>query len=92
MQENLFNTNLDRMLKDANGKIDPDWQKQVTELLQLPEQVRYWRSVIWDLMGDLIYQRVQSFTELATALHSFSSTRSFGARAPRRVGKNYLRR
>jgi hypothetical protein len=29
------------------------------------------------LMGDSIYQRVQSFTELATALHSFSSTRSF---------------
>ncbi len=76
MQENLFNTDLERMLKDAYGKIDADWQKQVTQLLQLPEQVRYWRSVIWDLMGDSIYQRVQSFTELATALHSVSSTRS----------------
>jgi hypothetical protein len=84
MQENLFNTNLDRMLKDAHGKIDSDWQKQVTELLQLPEQVRYWRSVIWDLMGDSIYQRVQSFTELATALNSVSTTRS--GQAPRSPG------
>jgi aspartate/methionine/tyrosine aminotransferase len=83
MQENLFNTDLDTMLEHAHpqsyGKIDPDWQKQVTELLELPEQVRYWRSVIWDLMGDSIYQRVQSFTELATALHSVSSTRTPGA-------------
>ena len=79
MQENLFNTDLDKMLAHAQGKIDPDWQKQVTQQLQLPEQVRYWRSVIWDLMGDSIYQRVQSFTELATALSSVSTTRSPGA-------------
>ncbi|MCG2786130.1 MAG: pyridoxal phosphate-dependent aminotransferase [Anaerolineae bacterium] len=79
MQENLFNTDLDKMLEHASGKIDPDWQKQVTQQLQLPEQVRYWRSVIWDLMGDSIYQRVQSFTELATALNSVSPTRSPGA-------------
>ena len=79
MQENLFNTDLDQMLEHANGKIDPGWQKQVTQQLQLPEQVRYWRSVIWDLMGDSIYQRVQSFTELATALNSVSPTRSPGA-------------
>ncbi len=44
--------------------------------MQLPEQVRYWRSVIWDLMGDSLYQRVQSFTELATALHSVIGARS----------------
>ena len=77
MQPNLFNTDPDLMLEDANGKIDSDWLKRTTLLLQLPEQIRYWRSIIWDLMGDSIYQRVQSFTELATALHSFSSTRSF---------------
>jgi aspartate/methionine/tyrosine aminotransferase len=80
MQPNLFNTDFDRMLENANshgyGKIDPAWQKQVGHLLRLPEQVRYWRSVIWDLMGDSIYQRVQSFTELASALHAFSSNRS----------------
>jgi hypothetical protein len=84
MQENLFNTDLDQMLKNAHGKIDPDWQKQVTELLHLPELVRYWRSVIWDLMGDSLYQRVQSFTELAVALHSVVGTRS--AQSPHSTG------
>jgi hypothetical protein len=76
LQENLFNTDPDKMLAKAHGKIDPAWQRQVSDLLTLPEQVRYWRSVIWDLMGDSIYQRVQSFTELATALHSVSATRA----------------
>ncbi len=84
MQENLFNTDLGQLLKDVHGKLDADWQQQVTELLQMPEQVRYWRSVIWDLMGDSIYQRVQSFTELATALNSVSTTRA--GQAARSVG------
>ncbi|MBK9925209.1 MAG: pyridoxal phosphate-dependent aminotransferase [Anaerolineales bacterium] len=77
MQRNLFNTDIDLLLEKPNGKLDDAWLKQTTQLLQLPKQIRYWRSIIWDLMGDSIYQRVQSFTELATALHSFSSTRSF---------------
>ncbi len=88
MQENLFNTDFDQMLAHSNGKIDPDWQRQVTDLLELPEQVRYWRGVIWDLMGDLIYQRVQSFTELAAALHSVSATRP--AQAARAAGGQKL--
>ncbi len=46
-------------------------------MLQLPGEIHYWRSIIWDMMGDSVYQRVQSFTELAAALYSFSSTRSF---------------
>ncbi len=79
MQRNLFNTDIDKMLEGARGKMDADWQKEVSALLKQPEQIHYWRSIIWELMGDSIYQRVQSFTELATALHSFSATRSFGA-------------
>jgi hypothetical protein len=31
------------------------------------------------VLGDSIFQRVQSFAELATALHAFSSTRAFSA-------------
>jgi hypothetical protein len=79
MQRDLFNTDINVLLEKPNGKLDGDWMKQTNQLLQLPEQIRYWRSVIWDLMGDSIYQRVQSFTELATDLYAFSSTRSFGA-------------
>jgi len=51
---------------------------QISRLLQLPEQIRYWRSIIWEVLEDSINQRVQSFTELATALYSFSASRSFG--------------
>lgn len=81
LQENLFNTDPGKMLANAHGKIDPDWQKEVNQLLSIPEQVRYWRSVIWDLMGDSIYQRVQSFTELAMALNSMASARPAQSRS-----------
>ena len=77
LQENLFNTDVDRFLQPISGKLHDQWQDEVTRLLQVPRQIRHWRSTIWDVLGDSIYQWVQSFTELATALHSFSTTRSF---------------
>lgn len=86
LQPNLFNTSLEQLLARANGqgygKVDPAWQKQTAQLLELPEKVRYWRAVIWDLMGDSIYQRVQSFTELALALNSAAARAGGAPRAP----------
>jgi aspartate/methionine/tyrosine aminotransferase len=79
LQKNLFNTEPDVLLEGISGRIADDWRAEVTELLQMPQQIRHWRSIIWDVMGESIYQRVQSFTELATALYTFSSTRSFGS-------------
>ena len=79
LQKNLFNTDIDLLLEHVTGRIDDEWRAEVTRLLQLPQQIQYWRSIIWDVMGESIYQRVQSFAELATALYSFSATRSFGA-------------
>ena len=79
LQRDLFNSDIDRLLEDVSGRVAADWQAQVGQLLQVPEQIHYWRSIIWDMMGESIYQRVQSFTELAAALHAFSSTRSFEA-------------
>jgi hypothetical protein len=78
LQKNLFNTDTDVLLEHVAGRIADGWRAEVTQILQLPQQVHYWRSIIWDVMGESVYQRVQSFTELATALYSFSSTRSFG--------------
>ncbi len=63
------------------GRIADGWRAEVTQFLQLPQQIAHWRSIIWDVMGESIYQRVQSFAELATALYSFSSTRSLGVAA-----------
>jgi len=79
LQKNLFNTDIDLLLENVTGRVPDDWQAEVDQYLQLPQQIRYWRSIIWEMMGESIYQRVQSFAELAAALHSFSSTRSFGA-------------
>jgi aspartate/methionine/tyrosine aminotransferase len=79
LQRDLFNTDPERMLAYANGAQDAGWRLSVSQLLELPEKIRYWRSIIWEVMGDSIYQRVQSFTELASALYHFSATRSFGA-------------
>lgn len=93
LQADLFNTDFERMFAKSNGKIpdaqrsgkiDPAWQAEVCRLLELPEQVRYWRAAIWDLIGDSIEQRVQSFTELASALHAFSAARA-GAPALRSI-------
>jgi hypothetical protein len=81
LQADLFNTDFERMLaksNSTNGKVDSAWQAEVRRLLDMPEQVRYWRATIWDLMGDSIEQRVQSFTELAVALHAFSAARPGG--------------
>jgi aspartate/methionine/tyrosine aminotransferase len=79
LQQNLFNTDIDLMLANVTGRISDEWRAEVTHLLQMPQQIHAWRSIIWEVLGESIYQRVQSFAELATALHSFSASRSPGA-------------
>jgi hypothetical protein len=76
LQADLSNTSIDQLLDHVSGRIDDQWRSTTTRLLQQPRQIQHWRSIIWDVMGDSIYQRVQSFTELATALYAFSANRS----------------
>jgi hypothetical protein len=78
LQENLFNMDIDVLLEHVTGRFNEVWRAEVAQLLHLPERMRGWRSIIWDVMGESVHQRVQSFSELATALYSFSATRSFG--------------
>ncbi|MGD0750610.1 MAG: pyridoxal phosphate-dependent aminotransferase [Anaerolineales bacterium] len=79
LQKDLFNTDIDLLLEHVTGRIEEDWRAQVVQLLLLPRQIHDWRLIIWDVMGESIYQRVQSFSELATALYSFSAASSSGA-------------
>ncbi len=83
LQADLANTSIDPLLDQVAqaGRIDDEWRRQVTRLLQQPRQIQQWRSIIWDVMGDSLYQRVQSFTELATALYAFSANRPVAAPA-----------
>jgi aspartate/methionine/tyrosine aminotransferase len=78
LQADLFNTDPEILLESISGRISAGWRDEVANLLRLPQQVQYWRSIIWDVLGESLFQRVQSFTELATALYAFSSTRSLG--------------
>jgi hypothetical protein len=78
-QKNLFNTNFDLLIEHTTGNIDQAWRSEVTRMLQQAEKIRGWRSLIWDVLGESIYQRVQSFSELATALYAFSANHSYGA-------------
>jgi hypothetical protein len=77
LQKDLFNTDMDRFMQPIAGRVADEWQEEVAKLLHLPLQIRHWRSIIWDVLGESIYQWVQSFTELATALYSFSTSQSF---------------
>lgn len=78
LQEDLFNTDIDVMLSHVSGEIADDWFEEVDRLLQIPRQIHYWRSMIWDVFGESIYLRVQSFVELATTLYAFASTNVSG--------------
>ena len=71
LQKDLFNTDMDDFMQPISGRVSDEWRVEVEKLLQLPTQIGYWRSIIWDVLGKSIYQWVQSFTELATALVCF---------------------
>jgi hypothetical protein len=77
LQKDLFNTEIDTLLEQISGRITGEWRSDVKRLLELPKKIHGWRSIIWNVIDDSIYQRVQSFTELATALYSIPSTSPF---------------
>ncbi len=79
LQRDLFNTDIDSLLADVSGPIADDWRNEVARLLDVPRQIHHWRSMVWEVFEDSLYQRVKSFAELATALYSFAATRSFSA-------------
>jgi len=74
LQRDLFNSDPKVLFADVSGKIDEKWRAEVSKLLQTPLKIHGWRSVIWDVIGESIFQQVQSFTELALALYAFAAT------------------
>jgi aspartate/methionine/tyrosine aminotransferase len=88
LQKNIFNSSIEVFLEHVTGRINEAWRAEVAQLLQLPDQICAWRKIIWDVLGESVHQRVQSFSELATALYSFSAARAnagapTAARTPR---------
>jgi hypothetical protein len=74
LQSDLFNTSIEQLLHGSDGRADGEWRKNVDRLLSVPLEIRSWRMKIWELLEKPLYQRVQSFVELALALNSLSST------------------
>ncbi len=74
LQGDLFNTEIGNILNVSAGRADEQWQRSVERLLSVPVEIQAWRRRIWELLESPLYQRVQSFAELAVALNSLSST------------------
>lgn len=73
LQPNFFNTSIETLLSTINGSVDSKWLDEMKKLLVLPNEVKFWRGKIWNLLEHPVYQRVSSFVELAIALHSLSA-------------------
>lgn len=74
LQPDLMNTEIERLLEQIGprGAVAPAWLSEVTRLLRAAAQIRTWQARIWDLIGEDVYRRVETFMELATALYEFT--------------------
>jgi aspartate/methionine/tyrosine aminotransferase len=70
LQADIFNTRLDQLLQNIHGRIDASWSDNIESVLTLPEKVKQLRTDIWTLLTDPIQQQVESFVQLALAVHS----------------------
>jgi len=77
MQRDLFNSDADKMVQTAKGKIDISWRNEVENLLEIPVKVRELRKKIWDLIEVPIFEQTAGFVELASAIHSLSAGLEF---------------
>ena len=76
LQGDLFNTDAAKLVDGLRGTAEESWRKEVSRLLDLPVEIRWWRAKIWELLENPIVQRVQSFVELAVALNTLSGNQS----------------
>jgi hypothetical protein len=73
LQANIFNTDWGRIEEEAGPPIDPGWEASVRSMLQATDEIRHWRARAWTLLERPVYQRVESFVDLASSLHSIAS-------------------
>ncbi len=74
LQPDLFNTSIENLLSVIKEHGSDQWVHDVEMLLKVPEEIKKWRSKAWEILEQPVFHRIQSFTELAVALHSLSST------------------
>ena len=74
LQTDLFNVDMDRLMTSIHGSVSSRWTISVDRLLTTPRKIAAWRKKIWQILEQPVFQRVQSFAELAVSLHSLSRT------------------
>jgi hypothetical protein len=74
LQADLFNADMDQLRASIHGSVSSPWMKSVDRLLTTPRKIAAWRKKIWQILEQPVFQRVQSFAELAVSLHSLSRT------------------
>lgn len=74
LQHDFFNTEFDKLQSQLGANIERRWSDEVAKLLKVRAEVAYWRTKIWQLLEEPVFQRVMNFSELAVALYSLSST------------------
>ncbi|MBU1095700.1 MAG: aminotransferase class I/II-fold pyridoxal phosphate-dependent enzyme [Bacteroidetes bacterium] len=72
LQPDLFNMNLENIIKKIDGITDPKWLEQFSELLLVPKQIMDWRAKVWELLERPVTEQVKSFVDLAIALNTLS--------------------
>ncbi|MGD1044863.1 MAG: pyridoxal phosphate-dependent aminotransferase [Bacteroidota bacterium] len=73
LQKDIFNTKIEKFIEGIDGQIDADWKTTIKNILGVREQVQFWRTKIWQMLEEPVFQQVRSFTELAIALNSLTS-------------------
>ncbi|NWG13485.1 MAG: aminotransferase class I/II-fold pyridoxal phosphate-dependent enzyme [Acidobacteria bacterium] len=73
LQPDIFNTNLERLRESIGGSLERSWLEAMRGLLSAREEIGRWRVSAWSLLERPVFQRVQSFVELAVSLSTIAS-------------------
>jgi len=74
LQENIFNTDLSKIVSSDQASANESWNREVEKLLFIPQKIKEWRLKIWDLIREPIYDQVKSFNQLAYAITTLSQS------------------
>lgn len=69
LQPDLFNNNIEKLISDIGGIIDSSWIREIKLLFEMPEKIRSSREKIWQIIEVPIYQQIESFVNLSTAIY-----------------------
>ncbi len=73
LQPDIFNTDLQQLRESIGGSLERSWLDAMGRLLSAREEINRWRLDAWALLERPVFQRVQSFVELAVSLSTISS-------------------